>query len=163
MPELLLIPQGPVTTNFDINSEPELIKGNVLRDEPFPSGSNRNISVPIQKLVQISQGRGVGNIPKPLEGGYELLLTYQELSGSGEGHRTLRRMESIVFQRQGQKDKELVEEPKCFIHRPDERVGNDPSFGERRPSGINQLQTSSRGVQRQDQKTSEEAERFQEK
>ncbi|MBW0514328.1 hypothetical protein O181_054043 [Austropuccinia psidii MF-1] len=57
---------------------------------------------------------------------------------------------------------ELVEEPKSFIHRPEERVGNDPSFGERRPSGFNQLQTSSRSVQGQAQKTSEETERSQE-
>ncbi|MBW0571097.1 hypothetical protein O181_110812 [Austropuccinia psidii MF-1] len=48
-------------------------------------------------------------MPKPLEGGHELLLTHQEASGSGEDHRTLRRLEPIVLQRQGQKDKELVE------------------------------------------------------
>ncbi|MBW0460561.1 hypothetical protein O181_000276 [Austropuccinia psidii MF-1] len=59
-------------------------------------------------------------------------------------------------------DKELVEEPKSFIHIPEERVGNDPSFGEKRPSGINQLQISSRSVQGQAQKTSEEVERSQE-
>ncbi|MBW0586341.1 hypothetical protein O181_126056 [Austropuccinia psidii MF-1] len=102
------------------------------RAEPFSSGSNRNISTPIQKLVQRSQGRGVGNMPKALAGGHELLLTHQELSGSGEDHKTLKRLEPIVLQRQGQKDKELVEEPKSFIHRPEERVGNDSSFGDRR-------------------------------
>ncbi|MBW0462816.1 hypothetical protein O181_002531 [Austropuccinia psidii MF-1] len=53
-------------------------------------------------------------------------------------------MDSIVLQRQGKKDKELVEEPKYFIHRLEERVGNDPSFGERRSSGVNQLQKYSR-------------------
>ncbi|MBW0562509.1 hypothetical protein O181_102224 [Austropuccinia psidii MF-1] len=133
-------PHSPrfVPTSFDTYSEPELINGNVLRDKPFSSGSNRNISMPVQELVQSSQRGGVGNLPKPLAGGYELLITHQELSGSGEYHRTLRRMESIVFQRQGQKEKELVEEAKYFIHRPEERVGNDPSFGERKPSGINQ-------------------------
>ncbi|MBW0569137.1 hypothetical protein O181_108852 [Austropuccinia psidii MF-1] len=78
-------------------------------------------------------------MPKPLVGGHELLLTHQELSGSGEEHRTLRRVESIVLQRQGQKDKELVEEQKSFICRPEEGIGNDPSFG-RRPSGVYQLQ-----------------------
>ncbi|MBW0505623.1 hypothetical protein O181_045338, partial [Austropuccinia psidii MF-1] len=46
---------------------------------------------PIQKLVQRSKRRGVGNMPKPFAGGHELLLTHQELSGSGEDHRTLRR------------------------------------------------------------------------
>ncbi|MBW0575300.1 hypothetical protein O181_115015 [Austropuccinia psidii MF-1] len=108
--------------------------------------------MPVQKLVQSSQGRRVGNMPKPLAGGHELLLTHQELSGSGEDHRTLRRMEPPVLQREGQKDKELVEEPKSFIHRPEERVGNDSSFGERGPSGLYQLQkcqmTSQRDLRR---------------
>ncbi|MBW0480663.1 hypothetical protein O181_020378 [Austropuccinia psidii MF-1] len=79
-------------------------------------------------------------MPKPLAGGNELLLTHQELSGSKEDHRALRRMESILWKRKGKKDKELVEEPNSFIHRPEEIVVNDPSFGERRPHGINQLQ-----------------------
>ncbi|MBW0592810.1 hypothetical protein O181_132525 [Austropuccinia psidii MF-1] len=101
-------------------------------------------------------------MPKPLAGGHEHVLTHKELSGSGEDHRTLRRMEPPVLQRQGKKDKELVEEPKSFIHRPEEGTGNDSSFGDRSPSGVYQLQTSSRNVQRQAQRTSEEAERSQE-
>ncbi|MBW0461554.1 hypothetical protein O181_001269 [Austropuccinia psidii MF-1] len=91
-------------------------------------------------------------MPKPLAGVYELLLIHQELSVSGEDHKALRRIESIVSHRQGQKDKELVEEPKYFIYIPEEGVGNDPSIGERRP----------RSVQRQAQRTSEETERYQE-
>ncbi|MBW0570270.1 hypothetical protein O181_109985 [Austropuccinia psidii MF-1] len=71
-------------------------------------------------------------------------------------------MEPPVFQRQGQKDKELVEEPKSFIHIPEEGTGNDSSFGDRSPSGVYQLQTSSRSVQRQAQRTSEKTERSQE-
>ncbi|MBW0477450.1 hypothetical protein O181_017165 [Austropuccinia psidii MF-1] len=131
-------PNSPryMPTKFDVNSEPQLIKGNILRAGPFPSGSHRNISVPAQKLVQRSQRRGVGNRQNPLAGGHELLLTNKELHGSGEDHRTLRRLAPIVLQRQGQKDKELVELPKSFIHRPEEGVENDPSFGEKRPSGI---------------------------
>ncbi|MBW0571327.1 hypothetical protein O181_111042 [Austropuccinia psidii MF-1] len=101
-------------------------------------------------------------MPKPLAGGHELLLTHQELSGSGEYHRTLRRFEPIVLQRQCQKDKEFVEEPNSFIHRPEEGTGNDSTFGDRGPSGVYQLQTSSRSVQRQAQRTSEETERSQE-
>ncbi|MBW0545369.1 hypothetical protein O181_085084 [Austropuccinia psidii MF-1] len=130
-------PNSPrsVPTNFDVNSEPELIGGNVLRAEPLSISSHKNISVPIQKLDQSSKRRGVGNMPKPLAGGHEILLTHLELSGSGEDHRTLGRMEPIVLQRQGQKDKELVEEPKSFICRPEDGIGNDPSFG-RRPSGV---------------------------
>ncbi|MBW0554028.1 hypothetical protein O181_093743 [Austropuccinia psidii MF-1] len=157
-------PHSPrsVPTNLDVNFQSRLVHDNISRAEPLPSGRNRNLSIPIQKLVQSSQRRGVGNMPKPLAGGHELLLTHQELSGSGEDHRTLRRMEPIVLQRQGQKDNELVEEPKPFIHRPKDRTGNDSSFGDRRPSGVYQLQNSSRSVQRQAQRTSEETERSQE-
>ncbi|MBW0505724.1 hypothetical protein O181_045439 [Austropuccinia psidii MF-1] len=58
----------------------------------------------------------------------------------GEDKRTLRRVEPIFLQRQGQKDKQLVEEPNSIIHRPEEGIANDSSFGERRPSGFYQLQ-----------------------
>ncbi|MBW0533272.1 hypothetical protein O181_072987 [Austropuccinia psidii MF-1] len=83
-------------------------------------------------------------MPKPLEGGNELLLTHQELSGSGEDHRALRRLEPIVLQRQSQKYKELVEEPKSSIHRPEEGIGNDSTFGEGRPIDLYQFQKISR-------------------
>ncbi|MBW0531922.1 hypothetical protein O181_071637 [Austropuccinia psidii MF-1] len=75
-------------------------------------------------------------MPKPLEGGHE--LTHQEISGSGEYHRALRRVEFIVLQRKGQEDKELVDEPKSFICRQEEGIGNDPS-------GIYQLQKHLKG------------------
>ncbi|MBW0564054.1 hypothetical protein O181_103769 [Austropuccinia psidii MF-1] len=88
-------------------------------------------------------------MPKPLAGGHELLLTHKGLSGLGENHRALRRMEPIVLQGQGQKDKELVEKSKSFIHGPEEGTGNDSGFGEERPSGVYQLQTSFRSAQRQ--------------
>ncbi|MBW0588869.1 hypothetical protein O181_128584 [Austropuccinia psidii MF-1] len=78
-------------------------------------------------------------MPKPLAGNHELLLTHQELYGSGEDHKVLRRLKPIVLQRQSQKGKECVEETKYFIHRP-EGFGNDSSFGDRRPSGVYQLQ-----------------------
>ncbi|MBW0478238.1 hypothetical protein O181_017953 [Austropuccinia psidii MF-1] len=115
-----------VPTNVDVNSEPELAQGNILRVEPFPSGSHRDISVPVQKLIQSSKGRGVGNMPKPLEGGNELLITHQEISGSGEDHRTLRRLEHILLQSQ------------------EDGVGNHLSFVERRPIGIYRLQEFSK-------------------
>ncbi|MBW0493324.1 hypothetical protein O181_033039 [Austropuccinia psidii MF-1] len=86
----------------------------------------------------------MGNISKPLTGGNELLLTHQEISGSVEYHTALESMESIVLKRRSQKDKELVEEPNSFIHRPKEGMGNDPIFGERRVSSLNQLQNSSK-------------------
>ncbi|MBW0548006.1 hypothetical protein O181_087721 [Austropuccinia psidii MF-1] len=112
--------QSSAHTNFDGNSESELIHDNISRAKLFSSGRNQNLLIPIQELVQRSQRGGVGNVPKPLAGGDEHLLTHQELSGSGEDHRTLRRMESTIIQRQGQKYKELVEEPKSFVYRPEE-------------------------------------------
>ncbi|MBW0550355.1 hypothetical protein O181_090070 [Austropuccinia psidii MF-1] len=87
-----------------MNSEYGLIHDNILRAESLSSGRNRNLSMPIQKLVQSSQRRAVGNMTKPLAGGHELLLTHQELSGSVEDHRPLRRLEPIVLQRKSQKD-----------------------------------------------------------
>ncbi|MBW0476221.1 hypothetical protein O181_015936 [Austropuccinia psidii MF-1] len=71
-------------------------------------------------------------------------------------------MESIVLQGQGEKDQELVEKPNYFIHRPEERAGNDLSFEEGRTSGINQLQANFRSVQIQAQRSSEEADRSKE-
>ncbi|MBW0540485.1 hypothetical protein O181_080200 [Austropuccinia psidii MF-1] len=100
-------PHSPrsVSTNFDVSSEPELIEGNILTAEPLPSGIHRHISVPIQRLVQSRKRRGVGNMPKPLAGGHELLLTHQECSGSGGDHRTLRSMEPIVLKGKGKNNK----------------------------------------------------------
>ncbi|MBW0590517.1 hypothetical protein O181_130232 [Austropuccinia psidii MF-1] len=82
----------------------------------------------------------------PLAGGYELLLTYEELSGSGEDHKTLRRMELIVLQGQGQKDKGLVAEPNSFISRTNEGTGNELSFGKGRANSVNQTQNFPRTI-----------------
>ncbi|MBW0546420.1 hypothetical protein O181_086135 [Austropuccinia psidii MF-1] len=116
MEDARVTPHSPrsVPINFDVNSEYGLVHDNNSRAEPLSSGRNTNLLMPIQKLVQSSQRRGQGNMPKPLEGGHGLLLTHQELSGSGEDHRTLRRLDPIVLKRQSQKHKELVEEAKSF-------------------------------------------------
>ncbi|MBW0561516.1 hypothetical protein O181_101231 [Austropuccinia psidii MF-1] len=156
-------PHSPrsVPTNFDVSSESELIEGNISRAEPLPSGSHRHISVPIQKLVKSSKRRGVGNMPKPFAGGHELLHIHQELSWSGEDHRNLRRVAPISLQRQCQEDTELVEEQKSFTCRPEEGIGSYSIFG-RSPSGVYQLQTRSRNIQREAQRTSEDEEMSQE-
>ncbi|MBW0492024.1 hypothetical protein O181_031739 [Austropuccinia psidii MF-1] len=151
-----------VPTTLDINSEPELIQGKSLRVEPLPSGSHRNISVPVQNAGTKQPRMRIGKLVKAFSGGNEVLLTHQEPSLSGEEHRTLRSMESLFMKRQGQKDKELAEEPNYFIHRPEERVRNDPRLGERRISSINKLQPSSITVQRQAKCISEETESSQE-
>ncbi|MBW0477789.1 hypothetical protein O181_017504 [Austropuccinia psidii MF-1] len=53
-------------------------------------------------------------------------------------------MEYPVSQREGQRDKGLVEEPNSFIHRQEERVGDDPRFGEGTCSGFKKLQKRSK-------------------
>ncbi|MBW0576461.1 hypothetical protein O181_116176 [Austropuccinia psidii MF-1] len=69
-----------IPTKFDINSEPELIQGNVLSNEPFSSGIHRNILVPVQKMER-SQGRGVVNVPKPLAGAINSYLHSKSFLG----------------------------------------------------------------------------------
>ncbi|MBW0526626.1 hypothetical protein O181_066341 [Austropuccinia psidii MF-1] len=63
-------PHSPrsVPRTFYIKSDPELIQDSFLSFELLLSCSRRNISVPVQNLVQSSQVRGVANMPKPLEG-----------------------------------------------------------------------------------------------
>ncbi|MBW0533826.1 hypothetical protein O181_073541 [Austropuccinia psidii MF-1] len=144
LPQERFVPNSPmsVPTHFDIKSEPEIIQGNLLRVEPLPSVKNRIISAPVNILVHRMQAGRMGNMFNPFSGAYELLLTQQEHFGSGEDHKTLRGMASIFLKRQGQKYKELVEEQNSFISRSKETAGNDPTFGERRPSGFNQIQNS---------------------
>ncbi|MBW0565521.1 hypothetical protein O181_105236 [Austropuccinia psidii MF-1] len=134
----------------------------ILGFPPIPQGLCLQPLIPSTKTGTEQPRKRSGKYAQAFGGGHELLLTHQELSGSGEDHRTLRRDEPIVLQNTRSKDKELVKEPKSFIHRPDKGIGNDSSFGERRTSGVYQLQTSSINVQRQTQGTSEEAERSQE-
>ncbi|MBW0527118.1 hypothetical protein O181_066833 [Austropuccinia psidii MF-1] len=89
-------------------------------------------------------------MPKPLAGGYELLLAHQKLSGLGEDHRTLERMDSIGFQRQFQKDKELVEEAKSFMHRPERELKMNPALEKKSPVAS----TSSRSFRSKASRTS---------
>ncbi|MBW0518259.1 hypothetical protein O181_057974 [Austropuccinia psidii MF-1] len=82
MEDARVAPHSPrsVPTNLDVNSESGLIHDNTSRVEPS-SGSNINLSMPIQKLAQRSQRRGVGNIPKPLAGGMNSFLHIKSFMG----------------------------------------------------------------------------------
>ncbi|MBW0540941.1 hypothetical protein O181_080656 [Austropuccinia psidii MF-1] len=90
-------------------------------------------------------------MPKPLAGGHELLLTYQELSGSGEDHRTLRRVDPIVLQRQGQKNKQWVKNQSPLSVDQKKELEMTPALEE-----VPVVSTSSRSIQREAQRTSEE-------
>ncbi|MBW0584958.1 hypothetical protein O181_124673 [Austropuccinia psidii MF-1] len=86
MEDARVAPHSPrsVPTSFDEHSESGLINDKILRAEPLPSGRNRNLSMPIQKLVQSIQRRGVGNMPKHLEKTIELLGGWDPLSFKGK-------------------------------------------------------------------------------
>ncbi|MBW0511074.1 hypothetical protein O181_050789 [Austropuccinia psidii MF-1] len=120
-------------TNFDVNSESELIHDDISRAVPFSRVRNRYFSMQIQELVQRSQRRGVGNVLKPLAGGHELLLTHKEHSGSGEDCRTLRRMEPIFWQRQGQKAKEMVKNQSLLSIDKKKELGMTPALEKEGP------------------------------
>ncbi|MBW0500932.1 hypothetical protein O181_040647 [Austropuccinia psidii MF-1] len=97
-------------------------------------------------------------MPKPLAGGHELLLEHQELSQSGEDHRALRRMEPIVLQRQGKKIKNWLKNQSLLSIDQKKELEMTPALEEKGPVAS----TSSRSVQRQAQRASEEDERSQE-
>ncbi|MBW0507927.1 hypothetical protein O181_047642 [Austropuccinia psidii MF-1] len=153
-------PHSPrsIPTNFDVNSESELIHDNILRAEPLSSGSNRNLSIPIQKLVQSSQRRGVGNMRKPLGGGHDLLITHQELCGSGGDHGTLRRLEPLSCKDKVKKIKNLLKSQSLLSIDQKKELEITPALETEGPV----VSTSSRSVQRQIQRASEETERSQE-
>ncbi|MBW0484280.1 hypothetical protein O181_023995 [Austropuccinia psidii MF-1] len=83
MPDFPPSPRS-VPTKFEINSEPELIQCNFLIVETLSSGRHRNISVPVQRLVQRSQGRGIGNFSKPFAAGMNSCLHIKSFLGQGK-------------------------------------------------------------------------------
>ncbi|MBW0588366.1 hypothetical protein O181_128081 [Austropuccinia psidii MF-1] len=76
-------PHSPrsVPTDFDMKSESELTHGIISRSEPFSGGSNRNISMQVQKLVQSSQIIRVGNMTEPLAGSMNSYLHVKSFLG----------------------------------------------------------------------------------
>ncbi|MBW0531197.1 hypothetical protein O181_070912, partial [Austropuccinia psidii MF-1] len=66
---------------------------------------------PNTKIGSEQQRKRSGKYAKPLAGGYELLLTHQELSGSGEDHRTLRRVGPFSCKEKFKKIKNWLNDP----------------------------------------------------
>ncbi|MBW0504605.1 hypothetical protein O181_044320 [Austropuccinia psidii MF-1] len=105
--EARVAPHSPrsVPTSFDVSSEPELIQGNILRAEPFSSGSHRNISVPVQKLIQRSHRRGLGNMPKPFSGAMNSYLHNKSFLGQEKTIELLRGCSPLYFKEKVKKIK----------------------------------------------------------
>ncbi|MBW0530616.1 hypothetical protein O181_070331 [Austropuccinia psidii MF-1] len=123
-----------VPTNFDANSESELIHDNILRAEPLSSGSNRNLSMPIQNWLRAAIEEEWEICPSLWQGAINSYLQIKSFLGQEKTTELLGGWSPLSC-----KDKELVEEPKSFIHIPEEATGNDSSLG-RMPSGVYQLQ-----------------------
>ncbi|MBW0491972.1 hypothetical protein O181_031687 [Austropuccinia psidii MF-1] len=128
-----------------------MTQGNVLRVKPIQRRSHKDITRLVEKLVQRSQGRRMGNMPKTLAGGYELILTHKELSGSGEGYIAIRRLKPIFFQGKGQKDQDLVKAKILVLVDQKKELEMSPGVEKKGPL----VSTSSRTPQRQAQRTSE--------
>ncbi|MBW0514384.1 hypothetical protein O181_054099 [Austropuccinia psidii MF-1] len=119
-------PHSPrsVPTNFDVNSEPD--------------------------LIEEQQKKRSGKYAQAFGRGHELLLTHQELSGTGEDHRALSRVEPIFLQRKGQKKNWLKNQSLSSVDQKKELQMN-PALEEGPVAS-----TSSRGIQREAQRTSED-------
>ncbi|MBW0523409.1 hypothetical protein O181_063124 [Austropuccinia psidii MF-1] len=89
--------QRSVATKFDVNSKHEPIQGDILKAKPFPSGSNRNISVQVQNLVQRSQRGRVGNLSKPLAGAMNSSLHIKSLLGQEKTIKLLGGLSPLYF------------------------------------------------------------------
>ncbi|MBW0548050.1 hypothetical protein O181_087765 [Austropuccinia psidii MF-1] len=153
-------PHSPrsVPTDFDVNSEPELIHDNISRAEPFSGGRNRNISMPIQKLVQSSQRRGVGNMPKPLAGGHELYLHIKRFLGKERTIELLGGWSPLFCKDKVKNIKNWLKNQSLLSIDKKKEWEMTPALETEVPV----VSTSSRNVQGQAQRTSEEAERSQE-
>ncbi|MBW0577557.1 hypothetical protein O181_117272 [Austropuccinia psidii MF-1] len=142
-----------VPESFDINSEPELLQGNFSRANPFTSFSHRDISVPVKKLVQSSQERRVGNIPKPLAGAMSFYLPIKSFLGQEKTIELLGGWSTFPFK---EKVNKMKNKSILSIDKKKE-LEITPAVEKESPVVSN----SSRSVQIQAQRTSEEAERSQ--
>ncbi|MBW0471348.1 hypothetical protein O181_011063 [Austropuccinia psidii MF-1] len=101
----------------------------------------------------------MGNMPKPLEGVYEVLLTHKELFGSGEDHRTLKRMSPFSCKEEVKKINNWLKKQSLLSIEKKKELEMTPALEKEGPV----MPTSGRSVQGQAQRTSEETERSQEK
>ncbi|MBW0592790.1 hypothetical protein O181_132505, partial [Austropuccinia psidii MF-1] len=77
----------------------------------IPQGLYQQTLIPNTKIGSEQQRKRSGKYAKPLAGGYELLLTHQELSGSGEDHRILRRVGPFSCKERVKKIKNWLKDP----------------------------------------------------
>ncbi|MBW0481009.1 hypothetical protein O181_020724 [Austropuccinia psidii MF-1] len=78
--------------------EADIIAIIVVRPEPFPTGSNRDILVSVQELVYGGKAAGVGTSPKSLDRQNELLSSSEEVHGPRKDRRTSEGLYTHVLQ-----------------------------------------------------------------
>ncbi|MBW0514404.1 hypothetical protein O181_054119 [Austropuccinia psidii MF-1] len=72
----------------------------VVRPEPFPTGSNRDIPVSVQELVHGRKAAGVGTSAKSLDRHNELFSSSKEVHGPRKDRRTSEGLDTHVFRGQ---------------------------------------------------------------
>ncbi|MBW0554133.1 hypothetical protein O181_093848 [Austropuccinia psidii MF-1] len=101
--------------NLILSPKAEITAITVVRLEPFPTGTNRDIPVSVQELVYGRKGTEVRASSKSLDRHDELLSSSEEVDrprkdrGSSEG------LDTHILQSTSQTDKSLVEKPKHFV------------------------------------------------
>ncbi|MBW0573310.1 hypothetical protein O181_113025 [Austropuccinia psidii MF-1] len=99
------------------------------RPESLPTGSSRDIPVPVQKLVYGSKTAQVGTSPMSFERNHELISSSEGLNGARKDRGTYVGLETHVLQRTSPTDKSLAKKPKHVIRQSEEEVaqGKDTS------------------------------------
>ncbi|MBW0553495.1 hypothetical protein O181_093210 [Austropuccinia psidii MF-1] len=153
-------PHSPrsVHTNVDVNSEYGLIHDNTLRAEPLSSGRNRNLSIPIQELVQSSQRIRVGNMPKPFAEAMNSYLHIKSFLGQEKTIDLLGGWSPLSCKDKVKKINNWLKNQSLLSIDQKKELEMTPALETQGPVAS----TSPRSVQRQAQRTSEEAERSQE-
>ncbi|MBW0544106.1 hypothetical protein O181_083821 [Austropuccinia psidii MF-1] len=104
----------------------------VVRPELLSTDNNRDLSVPLQELVDRSKTAKVGASPKSLDRHHELISSGEEVHGAIKDRVISEGLDTHVLQRKSPTDKSLVEKPKHVIRGPEEEVGSREG---KQPSG----------------------------
>ncbi|MBW0524625.1 hypothetical protein O181_064340 [Austropuccinia psidii MF-1] len=143
-----------VPTNVDVNSESGLIHDNILRAEQISSGSNRNLSITIQKLVQRSQRRGVEICPSLCWGAMNPYLHIKSFLVQEKTIKLLGGWSPLSFKEKVKKLKNWLKNHSLLSIDQKRELEITPALETEDPVAS----TSSRSVQRKSQRTSEEEE-----
>ncbi|MBW0470442.1 hypothetical protein O181_010157 [Austropuccinia psidii MF-1] len=147
-----------VSTTFDINSDPELIQGSILRVEPLPSGSHRNISFQVKNPYRAAKEEELEIFPSHWQGAMNFYLHIKSFLSQEKTIESLGGCIPLSCNDKLKKKDWLKNQSILSIYQK-RKIIMSQYLEKEGPV----LQTSSRKVQIPAQRTTEETERFQEK